>query len=629
MKRPLRSRSKWPGRIGRAIARHLRGDAAGEVERLHAGQHPRPDGERSASLVLKGDVEVRRRQAVIPLHPGDSLRSTGSLRKRIRSIGESVILRLPRNRLLRIVRRWKDGESVAQHAAAFRGRAFGSGEEAASGLARVLFLLPLSADVPCDQLATICAETIAAETGEPVLRLILKAGGGQRAVARGNAASVQVVETGDGQNAAEEVERILADARRRFSYVLVEAERRVPVPAVFAVLRSSQAVYPILRQKGESLFELNLLSREAAAHGLHTTPLKPLVYLDREENAHGLSCYIEDMLRRPVHYYLRGTPDSDPGLRSNFRRLGREMCGRLTGLALSSGAARGLAHIGVIQVLEENGIEVDVVAGTSMGAYVAAIWGAGYDGHAMEQFTRELEGYRGLWRLMDFSFFPRRGFLGTERVRERLEAAIGPAHFSDMARPIRVVATRLDTLERVIFSGGNVVNAVLASIAIPGICIPVELGGVRYVDGGVCDPLPVDVLRGIGVRRIIAVNTIAPPETLRACLNERAAVEARRSLWRRTLNSWVNLFADGNAFDTIMRSMHAAQTRLAESACAGANVVLRPYTCASRWHDFGNPRRYIALGREAALDQLPAIKSLMESPKHEERPPLPALAHAA
>jgi NTE family protein len=118
---------------------------------------------------------------------------------------------------------------------------------------------------------------------------------------------------------------------------------------------------------------------------------------------------------------------------------------------------------------------------------------------------------------MDFAAFPRRGFLLTDRVRKRLEETIGPLHVSDMVRPIRIVATRLVTLERVVFSGGGVVDAVLASLAIPGICVPVMRNGIPYVDGGICDPLPVEALADIGVRKIIAVNTIATSQAISAC----------------------------------------------------------------------------------------------------------------
>jgi NTE family protein len=264
-----------------------------------------------------------------------------------------------------------------------------------------------------------------------------------------------------------------------------------------------------------------------------------------------------------------------------------------------------------------------------MGAYIAAVWGAGYGGHEMEGFARAIEGYRGLWRIMDPVIFPRRGFLLTDRVRERLEATIGALHFSDMTRPIRIVATRLDTLERVVLSSGSVVDAVLASLAIPGICVPVMRGGVPYVDGGICDPLPVDALIDIGVRKIIAVNTIATPQTIKACSGEIAASEPSGRTWRRTLNTWFNPFASGNSFDTLMRSMHAAQTRLAEASCRKANVVLRPYSCEGRWHDFSMPARYISLGRHETEAKLREIRTLLNSPRHERHPTQDLLAQVA
>jgi NTE family protein len=356
--------------------------------------------------------------------------------------------------------------------------------------------------------------------------------------------------------------------------------------------------------------------------------IKPVVFLDPTENAHGLSCYVEDTVRWPVHCYLRKAGEGGQ-LAANLRRLGREMCGCQLGLVLSSGAARGLAHIGVLQVLEENGIEVDVVAGSSIGAYVGAVWGAGYGGREMERFAREIEGYKGLWSLMDFAIFPRRGFLLTDRVRGRLEETIGPRHFSDMVRPIRIVATRLDTLERVVLSSGNVVDAVLASLAIPGICVPVMREGVPYADGGICDPLPVDALTDIGVRKIIAVNTIATPQTIKACSAEIEETQNAGPIWLRAANAFFNPFARGNTFDTLMRSMHAAQTRLAEASCRRASLVLRPYSCEGRWHDFSRPSRYISLGRQEAEARLSAIKDLINTPIYERHPTPNLLAQAA
>src|SRR6185312_16180602 len=95
----------------------------------------------------------------------------------------------------------------------------------------------------------------------------------------------------------------------------------------------------------------------------------------------------------------------------DIRRLARDISGRLVGLALSSGAAKGFAHIGVIQELEENGIEIDVIAGSSMGAYVGSLWAYGKNGTELEALARELEGRWKLWSLLDPVFPPRRGFL--------------------------------------------------------------------------------------------------------------------------------------------------------------------------------------------------------------------------
>ena len=502
------------------------------------------------------------------------------------------------------------------------------------GAGRMLCLMPLSEGVPFEEFSSICAATIAKETAEAVLYLKVRVAPApiadsnpiafsdienvfvQRANGSGDAASVRVLSG------------VLDRARRQFAHVIVEAPQEVAVEALMEIFRGSSSVYPVLRQDEGSLFELKLLCREADARGYGQIAIKPLIYLERLENAHGLSCYIEETLQRPVHGYLRRVGDGAQ-LTANLRRLGREMCGCQVGLVLSSGAARGLAHVGVIQVLEESGIEVDIVAGSSMGAYIGAVWGAGYGGHEMEKFAREIEGYRGLWKLMDPAIFPRRGFLLTDRVRRRLEKTIGAVHFSDMARPVRIVATRLDTLERVVLSSGSVVDAVLASLAIPGICVPVMQGSIPYVDGGICDPLPVDALTDIGVRKIIAVNTIATPETIKACSSESAASGAPGATWLRALNTWFNPFAHGNSFDTLMRSMHAAQTRLAEASCRKANVVLRPYSCEGRWHDFSMPSRYIALGRQEAEAKLSKIRKLINSPLHERQTTPDLLAQVA
>ncbi len=297
------------------------------------------------------------------------------------------------------------------------------------------------------------------------------------------------------------------------------------------------------------------------------------------------------------------------------------------GLALSSGGAKALAHIGVIQVLEEHGIRIQAIAGCSMGAYVGAVWACGYDGHFMELLAREVESRWGLLRLLDPVIPPRRGFLRGRRMHDRLKHSIGDARFTDLVRPLRVVATNLFTLERTVLDQGEVAHAVQASSAIPGVCEPVRIGADCFIDGGISDPLPVDVLRDMGVQHVIAVNTIPTPAYLK-CREEMAREqrEFHRGAWnavKNFLNRQFNYFAPGNILDVMMRSVNAAQMRLAERSCREADLVLRPISLDGRWHDFKHPGRYIELGRRVAEERIADIKAMIGRTKHEQ----PAISH--
>jgi predicted acylesterase/phospholipase RssA len=263
------------------------------------------------------------------------------------------------------------------------------------------------------------------------------------------------------------------------------------------------------------------------------------------------------------------------------------------------------------------------------------VWAHGGDGQFMEQLAREMEGRGKLWKILDPVFPPRQGFIRGRAVRHRLERSIGRRHFCDLKRPLRIVATDLETLEGTVFDRGEVAEAVHASSAIPGVCVPVEINGRTYIDGGVSDPLPIDILQALGVQRIIAVNTIPPPAYLLHCLERERKQRVKESEWakaKRILNQNVNYFARGNILDIMLRSIHGAQIRIAEQACNRADIVLRPLSCDARWHDFNNPERYIALGRQVAEKNLESIRAMLKQTGsvHHENPIAPdAMATAA
>ena len=425
------------------------------------------------------------------------------------------------------------------------------------------------------------------------------------------------------------VASLLSQLSRRFRYVLVEtpaSERSAPWLLEF-LLRSDLA-YVFLQTSTEDVYQLELLMREVRARsGSQSAKVKPIACLGAGEQVDGYDL-LAQKVGVPIHLFVRGCPVciKEPGPTTNpigsfnadLRRVAREIGGRLVGLALSSGAAKGFAHIGVIQILEENGIEVDVVAGSSMGAYIGSLWNYGHNGAELERLAREMEGRWALWSLIDPVFPPRQGFLRGFAVKKRLMRSIGTARFSDLVRPLRVVAGNLETLERVVFSSGEVATAVHASIAVPGICVPITIDGQAYIDGGVVDPLPVDVLREMGITRIIAVDAIPTPDRIRYGLQaERELAQQKdrgpRKLFRKVppLEQQLNFFARGNLFEILMRSVQGAQIRVAEASCEQADLVLRPAICDDRWSDCGNPGKFIKLGREVAERHLEEIKALV------------------
>lgn len=566
-----------------------------------------------------------------------------------------VVLRISTHELLALFE--KDPEFAGRFSHALAGRFQVVGEALMpKRVQRIVSLLSLSEQLDDRAVVARLSEELRTITGQHVL--MVRFGPGQESVALDDwtkvgrhlngsfAFQAHVKESPRGihelrlnvsaeSGAAASVPPLLSHCGRHYDYVILHVAAATPMAPALECLIQSDLAY-VLVQPGTRTFEDFALLMEKLAEQAHgaSNHVKPIVVAD-ESLPRGEFRELIAGLTRPVHSFAHGFPTRVAGGDRRFdlhvRRLAREIGRCRIGLALSSGGAKGLAHIGVIQVLEENGIEVDCVAGSSMGAYIAGLWASGADGVRLEEIARENERRWGLLALFDPVLPPRRGFLRTRRVMERLRRSIGDAWFCDLIRPLRVTATNLDTLERVVFSQGDVGNAIEASIAIPGIIVPVTRDGETLIDGGISDPLPVDILRELGMERIIAVNVIPPPDRLREwhaekCLPRDAA--ARGGSFGSILNRHLNYFAKGNVLDTLLQAVNGAQTRVAEISGLKADVLLRPLSCGARWHDFTHPGKYIALGREAAQAQLPKITALAKGVRHENNP-LPAAASIA
>jgi NTE family protein len=173
------------------------------------------------------------------------------------------------------------------------------------------------------------------------------------------------------------------------------------------------------------------------------------------------------------------------------------------GLALGSGSARGWSHIGVIRALAEAGVQVDYVAGTSIGALVGAVYASGGI-DALEEAVLQLD-----WKKIAYLFdvvFPKSGLIDGKKVTGFIQNHVKEINIEDLCLPFCAVSTDLTTGNEITIKDGNVIEAVRASISIPGIFTPVKKKGTFLVDGGVVNPVPVSVVREMGADFVIAVD---------------------------------------------------------------------------------------------------------------------------
>ena len=179
------------------------------------------------------------------------------------------------------------------------------------------------------------------------------------------------------------------------------------------------------------------------------------------------------------------------------------------GLVLGGGGARGLAHIGVLRVLERENIPIACVAGTSMGGLVGALYAAGVPADRVEEEVIRLSSVTEQMRLVDVEWSAAGLSVRGRRIYNFLAELLGEElTFADLGLPLAMVAVDIHTGRQVVLQGGLVIDAVRATISVPGVFTPVDLGDYRLVDGGVLDNVPVDVAHALGATRTIAVDVL-------------------------------------------------------------------------------------------------------------------------
>jgi NTE family protein len=244
-------------------------------------------------------------------------------------------------------------------------------------------------------------------------------------------------------------------------------------------------------------------------------------------------------------------------------------------LALGGGAARGFAHIGVIQVLEESGIKPHCVAGTSAGSLVAALYASGLNGTELARLALRMEESA----ITDWSF-PGRGVIRGEALARYVRLHTQGRLIEQLPMPLGIVATDLDSGQGVLFRRGDPGQAVRASSAVPAVFQPVRVGNREFVDGGLVSPVPVRYAREMGAELVVAVDISTPPEG------------------QPTSDPFSLLL---QTFSIMGRSINQFELR-------EADVVVRPTLAGVGSADFSARQKAIQAGRQAALGQLGALR---------------------
>lgn len=253
------------------------------------------------------------------------------------------------------------------------------------------------------------------------------------------------------------------------------------------------------------------------------------------------------------------------------------------GLALGGGAARGFAHIGVIKVLEANGIVPDLVVGTSAGSLVGALYAAGNNAHALQKMAIDMdEAAISDWSVPFFS--QSTGVLKGEGIQNYVNRALHGLPIEKLKLPFGAVATDLRSGQPILFRRGNTGAAVRASSAVPGVFQPVRIGNIDYVDGGLVSPVPASFARRMGADFVIAVNISAQTDAQPA----------------------------SNTFEVLLQTFAIMGQSLNQYELKQADIVIRPELATMRGNDFHNRSGAILAGERATVAILPELKKRLQ-----------------
>ncbi len=312
-------------------------------------------------------------------------------------------------------------------------------------------------------------------------------------------------------------------------------------------------------------------------------------------------------------------PAGDSEYARAVKAIARQIAGSSVGLVLGGGAALGIAHIGVLRQLEEENIAVDMIVGSSMGAVIGALWAVGYSADQVAKLAGEFESRFKTLSLFD-PVFPKSGIMGGRFIRRWLKKKLGGRTFYATRVPLKIVSYDLSRREELVHQGGRLIDALMESIAIPGVVQPRRNEDRLIIDGGVLNPLPTNVCASFGIKKIIAVNVMPSPQDVLRNFQRLKSIYDMESQVRfcsspvRYLAVRLRRFARRmflpNISDIMVRTLQATGYMIAEQNARQADILIHPDLFDIDWYEFYRVRELVERGEEATRKEMEQIKNL-------------------
>ena len=257
-------------------------------------------------------------------------------------------------------------------------------------------------------------------------------------------------------------------------------------------------------------------------------------------------------------------------------------------LVLGGGAARGFAHIGVLKILESNGIPIHMIVGTSAGSFVGSLYAYGLNAYQIQKLSLDIQRSD----IADFTI-PDNGFIKGDLLEEYVNRMLRNTTMEKLRIPFYATATELPNGKETVFGTGNTGKAVRASCSIPGVFNPAMIGNKMYVDGGVVSPVPVDAAKRLGADVVIAVDISSDLDTIKP----------------------------SGTIETILQAINIMSSRISVAQLSRADIAIRPLVGHIGSADFDRRNDAIIEGEKAALQALPKIREIVEQLRRQGRLP--------